>query len=89
MPDIIENADASASTATSYTIGMGDFVQGSLSALGDHDWYRVQLVAGQTYTFAMVGTGGTHLEDPLMSLRSSTGIVLATSDDEGPGKCRG
>src|SRR5687767_13492354 len=57
LPDIIETTDAAAGTSTAYTLQIGQIAHGALSANGDHDWYKVDLVAGQTYTFAMVGTG--------------------------------
>lgn len=54
--------DAAANTGTTYTLNMGDIVQGSLT-LGDRDFYRVNLVAGQTYTFSLVGTGVNNVSD--------------------------
>ena len=47
MPNVIETTDAAASTATIYTLNVGDTAQGVLSSSSDHDWYRVNLVAGQ------------------------------------------
>ena len=57
MPDVIESIDAAGGASTTYTLAIGQTAQGSISTLGDHDWFRVDLVAGQTYTFALVGTG--------------------------------
>ena len=86
MPNIIETTDAAASTGTTYTLGIGQSAQGSLT-VGDADWYRVSLVAGQTYTFALVGTrnGAISLDDPFLNLRNSAGDVVAFNDDAGPG----
>jgi serralysin len=41
MPDIPGNQTTSAS------IGVGGTITGSLEVVGDHDWYRIQLTAGQ------------------------------------------
>jgi serralysin len=89
MPDIIETADAAASKNTSYTLGIGQTAQGYLTRSGgvtEHDWYKVNLVAGQTYTFALAATGVTNnsLEDPYLRLRNSNGALLEEDDDGGP-----
>src|SRR6476469_6093959 len=84
MPNVIETTDAAASTATIYTLNVGDTAQGVLSSSSDHDWYRVNLVAGQTYSFAMIGTGTHSLQDTYLSLHNSAGTVLAVDDDSGP-----
>jgi serralysin len=85
LPDITESADATATTATPYNLGVGQTAQGTISSLGDHDWYRISLVAGQTYTFAEIGTGTNSLNDTFLNLRDSSGTVLASDDDAGPG----
>ena len=86
MPNIRETADAAASTATTYTLGVGQTAQGTVSTQSDHDWYRVNLVAGQTYTFATIGTGVTNdLDDTYLQLRNSAGGLIAFDDDAGPG----
>lgn len=85
MPNIRETADAAASTVTTYALGVGQTVQGTVTTQTDHDWYRVNLVAGQTYTFAMIGTGVTNdLEDTFLQLRNNAGTVIASNDDGGP-----
>jgi len=85
MPNITETTDAAATTGTTYILGIGQTAQGSITA-GDSDWYRVSLVAGQTYTFALVGTSANALEDPYLVLRNSAGVELVNSDDDGPGR---
>ena len=85
--DVVETADASAGAGTSYSIGTGLSASGSIASLGDSDWYRIDLVAGHTYTFAVAGIGATSnsLDDPYLRLRSSGGVELAANDDSGPG----
>src|SRR5687767_8604240 len=64
LPDLTEAADAAAGTSTAYAFQAGQIAHGTLGANGDHDWYRVNLTAGQTYTVALVGTGTGGVRDP-------------------------
>lgn len=70
-----------ASSATSGTIAIGASVNGTLDNTGDHDWYAVTLVAGQTYEFTTLATGGASDPDTALILRSSSGQLLAYNDD--------
>jgi Bacterial pre-peptidase C-terminal domain len=83
MPNVIETTDAAASTATIYTLNVGDTAQGVLSSSSDHDWYRVNLVAGQTYSFAMTGTGTDNAIDTYLRLYAADGTTVLASDDDG------
>ena len=83
MPDIIETTDAAASTATTYTLAIGQIAQGQLSSSGDHDWYRVNLVAGQTYSFAMTGTGTNNAIDTYLRLYAADGTTVVAQNDDG------
>lgn len=87
MPNVIETADAAAGASTLYSLGIGQSAQGSLSSLGDSDWYAVNLVAGQQYTVAMVREGalGNGLGDSYLSIRNAGGTTLWQDDDSGPG----
>ena len=85
MPNIIEAVDAAASSATAYTLSVGQTAQGALGSNGDHDWYRVTLTAGQTYTFAMTGTGTNNVRDPYLRLYDSSSQLVAENDDALPG----
>src|SRR6185369_14656649 len=84
LPDFTEGTDAAASTSTSYTLSVGQTAQGTISSNSDHDWYRVTLTAGQTYTFAQIGTGTNGLRDTFLNLRDANGNVLVSDDDSGP-----
>jgi Ca2+-binding RTX toxin-like protein len=85
MPNIIEAVDAAADSATAYTLSVGQTAQGALGSNGDHDWYRVTLTAGQTYTFAMTGTGTNNVRDPYLRLYDSSSQLVAENDDALPG----
>ncbi|MES1200483.1 MAG: pre-peptidase C-terminal domain-containing protein [Pseudomonadota bacterium] len=73
-------------TATTYALNLGDTAVSSVDVAGDDDWYRVQLVAGQSYAFTMVGSGGAALEDPYLELHDSAGQLISLDDDGGPGR---
>jgi serralysin len=81
-PSFIEAGDAAAGAGTTYTLALGSTVQGSLTA-GDHDFFRVNLIAGQVYSFALTGTGVNNVKDTLLKLYSADGISLLSSDDDG------
>ena len=74
--------DIPASTATTRTIAFGGTTSDTLEFAGDHDWFRIQLTAGQTVSVAL---NGISLADPLLTIRNAAGTVLFTNDDGGPG----
>ena len=57
---------------------MGGTVSGTLETLGDHDWFRITLTAGQSIT---VFVDGTTLEDPYLYIRNAAGTLLYENDD--------
>ena len=83
MPNVIESADAQANTTTTYALLVGQSAQGTLSSNGDHDWFSVSLVAGQTYTFAMVGTGSGNVQDPYLRLYAPSGTSVVAENNDG------
>ena len=87
MADVVEVGDAAGGTGTTYTLGLGQTARGTIASGLDKDWYAVTLTAGQTYTFALVGTGLStqHLHDPYLTLRNASGVELTADDDNGPG----
>nr|WP_155197627.1 M10 family metallopeptidase C-terminal domain-containing protein [Roseibium hamelinense] len=62
-------------------------VQAHLAPGDDSDWFAIDLKAGQTYTFAAVGTfdGRGRLEDPYLKLLDQSGSLIGEDDDAGPG----
>ncbi|RYG08194.1 MAG: protease, partial [Caulobacteraceae bacterium] len=82
MPDIFEPTDPHGTI----NIQVGQTAQGVLSTAGEGDVYAVDLVAGQTYTFALTGSGFTNqLIDPFLFLYDFEGVALDFNDDDGPG----
>jgi 3-methyladenine DNA glycosylase Mpg len=57
-------------------------MSGSANTSFDHDWYKVTLTAGHSYTFSANGTSGS-LNDVAIDLRNSSGILLNTVADGG------
>lgn len=66
------------------TLQPGQPVTGTV-ALGDQNWYAIELAAGQAYRFELEGTatGQGTLEDPLLRLMNGGGQLLVTDDDSG------
>lgn len=82
-PGIIETTDAAADASTAYTLGIGQTARANISSGGDHDRFKVNLVAGQTYTFAMVGTGSASLTDTYLRLLDLDGTTVLSVNDNG------
>lgn len=66
--------------STTATLRLGTPVSGALDTPGDHDWFRIDLIAGQRYSFttSAIGDGIT---DTLLRLRDPSGNVVAENDD--------
>ena len=80
---VTEGADSAPNAATTYDLDETQVFQGSLSSNSDSDWVEVQLTAGQTYTFAMVGIGAldAQVRDTYLRLRDANGSLVAQNDD--------
>lgn len=78
---VTETTDAAASTATSYRLLVGQSAVGTISNTADSDWYAVNLVAGQSYDFRLLGFGSSFLSDPYLRIYDSTGAQVAFDDD--------
>lgn len=72
-------------TTTTATLAIGGAQTGIVNVAGDDDWYRVTLVAGQSYVFTATGNGANPVEDTFLEIRNSAGALLAIDDDGGPG----
>jgi hypothetical protein len=78
-------ADIPASTTTTASISVGGSVTGTIETFGDHDWFRIQLTAGQKITITL---NGTTLQDPFLRILNSTGGILQENDDISSGVIR-
>ena len=79
MPDIPGNSSTTAS------ITVGGTANEVLETIGDHDWFRITLTAGQKVTITV---DGISLEDPLVRILNSGGTVLDENDDISSGVVR-
>jgi V8-like Glu-specific endopeptidase len=78
--------DYAGSTATTGALAVGGSATGTIDSTTDSDWFRISLAAG-TYRFEARGeaTADGTLKDPILLLRSSSGLELASDDDTGDG----
>ncbi|MEZ5958974.1 MAG: hypothetical protein R3C30_00915 [Hyphomonadaceae bacterium] len=72
-------------SSTSITLTLSVPETGMVNAAGDRDWFRIELVAGQSYEFTLSGSGASPLSDAYLELFSSFGSLLALDDDGGAG----
>ncbi|MFV3130321.1 pre-peptidase C-terminal domain-containing protein [Niveispirillum sp. KHB5.9] len=79
--------DYAGTAATQGTVAVGGSVTGRLEAVGDQDWFAIDLVAGRTYSFTLSGLdgGGGTLDDPWLRLLDAAGQQLVSDDDGGTG----
>jgi Ca2+-binding RTX toxin-like protein len=78
---LVSSTDSPATTSTTAVLPVGSVLHARVDQAGDRDWIAVDLEAGKTYSFALVGIGSDLLSDPLLRLRSGSGSVLAENDD--------
>ena len=73
-------------TSTTEVITAPGMRTSTIDTIGDFDFFRITLVAGHTYTFALNSAGGSGgLNDPSLALYNSAGTLITLDDDSGPG----
>ena len=70
--------DIPGDNTTTRTILVGGSISDALEVIGDHDWIRVDLTAGQSIS---VFLDGLTLEDPYLRIRDASGNLLYENDD--------
>jgi Ca2+-binding RTX toxin-like protein len=70
--------DIPGDTTTTATLSVGGSVTGSLEVLGDHDWYRITLSAGQAISVTL---NGISFSDTYLYIHDAAGNVLYENDD--------
>lgn len=78
---IVPSVDVAGSSSTTATLTLGTSVYGNMSSGIEADWYKITLVAGQTYDFRMLGVGTTPVSDTYLFLRNAAGTLLTSDDD--------
>jgi serralysin len=75
--------------STSATLGVGNGINGTIDSATDHDYYRISLVAGESYIFRtgsttpLSGDNPAGAVDTTLTLRDQSGVQLKTNDDAG------
>lgn len=75
--------DTAAGPGTRLRIGMDQVGTGRIDGATDKDWFAVDLVAGKTYSFALVGTGTDGLTDAKLALFGRDGTTRLQVNDDG------
>lgn len=73
-------------TSTSFGISAGTPVFGVVNSSGDQDWYRITVVAGQSYTISLNGatvSGIGAISDTYLRVYNASGVLVAENDDAG------
>jgi len=65
---------------TTASITPGSSFATTIDSAIDSDWFRISLVAGQSYTFTVTLPAGG-LRDSILTLRNSNGVSIASNDD--------
>ena len=83
MPSVVrtETTDISNSRSSTVTLALGEVLHGQIASATDRDMIGVNLVAGQTYTFSMVGIGVNAIRDSFLRLYTTTGFLIGENDD--------
>ena len=71
------------STATAATLAVTGTINGNIDSNGDHDFYAINLVAGETYLFRTAGTSASDTTNTVLTLRDASGNLLETNDNAG------
>jgi Ca2+-binding RTX toxin-like protein len=85
MTDVAGNATTTAvlETAINPNATIGTY-SGQIETVGDHDWIRVTLIAGNTYNiFLSDQEVGSHNGDSEFILRDASGTEVSSNDDNG------
>lgn len=71
-------ADIPGDASTTSSLTVGGTVTGTIEVVDDHDWYRINLTAGQSITVTLTGITFT---DTFLNIRDASGNVIFSNDD--------
>ena len=77
--------DVPGDASTTKSISVGESVVDELEVVGDTDWFRIELTAGQSISISLSGTGANPVADTYLRIYSASGVELARNDDGGDG----
>ncbi len=75
-------ADIAGDSSTTTSLTIGGTLTDTIETVGDHDWIRITLTAGQAVVVTV--NGGT-LTDPYLNIRDASGNIIFSNDDINPG----
>ena len=71
--------------STGATIAVGGSVTDELEVVGDTDWFRIDLAAGDSIAISLFGSGASPVSDTYLRIYDSSGNLVAENDDGGEG----
>lgn len=80
-PELFMDGDIAADTSTTARIEVNGALTSQIDEAFDDDWIAIDLTEGVTYTFYMIRSGDSALNDPYLYLHNADGIEIAQNDD--------
>ncbi len=77
--------DVPGDLSTGATIAVGGSLTGELEVVGDTDWYRIELAAGDSIGISLFGSGASPVSDTYLRVYDANGNLIAENDDGGEG----
>jgi Ca2+-binding RTX toxin-like protein len=81
----INGTDVAGDQSTTVSVGVGGSVQGNVATTSDSDWYKIDLVAGQSYFFSLDSAEASGLADAYLKLYGPFNSLVAGNNDAGAG----
>jgi hypothetical protein len=80
-------SDVPGGPETDAEISAGETINDAIEVAGDQDWFRIEMVEGESYRFILRGESGGFgtLADPFLELYDAEGNMIASDDDGGQG----
>ena len=82
-PVLASAIDIPGNTSTTATISIGETVTEILETVGDSDWFRIELSAGQIVSISLNGSGANPVGDTYLRIYDANGFLIAENDDGG------
>src|SRR5690606_13353016 len=77
---LTETGDAAGDFSTSYVMTVGDTFDGAINFVGDEDWIRIDLTAGDVIR---IDVDGLIPLNPYLAIYDSSGMLVARNNDSG------
>lgn len=84
-PIVVPPGDIAGDSTTAVTIAIGESVTSELETVGDTDWIRIELSAGDEITISLFGSGNNPVLDTYLRLYDANGVLVSLNDDGGAG----